>query len=112
MASKQCAGTTVSSENLEDSWRETSLFDEGTKGKRREGRLFGWLENEAVTCCESGCGFETDSSDRSIPRDDTGCHSQRLVADNLEEAVFLRPGFTTKFVDKPSIVSEYLCLHQ
>lgn len=48
VASEQCAGATVSREDLEDTRREAGLLDEGSQGESTEGRLFRGLENESV----------------------------------------------------------------
>jgi hypothetical protein len=108
VACEKGACAAISAEDLEDTRWETGFDDEGTEGEGGEWGLLGWFEDEDVSCCESWGGFETDGSEGPIPGDDTTGYTDGFVADDFEEAVFLGPGFTGKFVDPACVVFECL----
>jgi hypothetical protein len=89
-------------------WWEASLLNECTQGQRGEGRLFRGFEDEDITSGESWSGFEANRAERPIPRYNTGCDAEGFVSDDFEEAVLLRVGFTSEFVDPASTILEKL----
>jgi hypothetical protein len=105
VARQGCANFTIASDDIDDTWRKSSLFYQITKLEYANGRLLGSLVYERASGRKSGSGLESKEKTGTVPGSNACTYTNRIVLYDLVYTILFWPLLTRKFVRPARVVS-------
>jgi hypothetical protein len=105
VARQGCANFTITSYDVDDTRRETSLFYQITKLKYANGRLLGSLVYERAPGRKSSSGLESEEKTGTVPGSNACTYTNRIVLDDFVYTVLFWPLLARKFIRPARVIS-------